>query len=346
VNSLLSGASPALAWLFRKSFDFFDLNKEIAMGTYTADEICEMSNPYQAFTGNNMDRFVKNRDVFNNMAHERQIQLAGNFAKSCPKNELNQFMRTMEAIRDVNKPNSGFYPVLYNAAKVRQVIEGLMDARNNKSYQPLLNPEFQVDLYQEHKDLVRHLVSNHEDDIASHLAIHTPAKHLSAVSKNARHIDSAFTKDHTKEAALGAALELRSCIDEKLLGREPYTFFTNKVDMIDLCNRFPNVLVAYIQGKEQQIARGLARADEKTRGTIFHKLDALLNHVAYREDHPLLKLQTAFTNEISSSHEKSPLVKNSFLRTTNVDDYQQVPLDEDEEYSLASGGGCCPCTIL
>ncbi|CAM2732656.1 hypothetical protein [Legionella worsleiensis] len=189
----------------------------------------------------------------NELSAEEKKEFATRLVMDCPPAKLKSFRSVVESARDLNSGEPSLYSLLSEAYEVKNRIYALLDPRNKNPHSLLIGSEFNLDLFNNYRDLASEVLSTIERDIAMRLAETTPEKNRNQVAIN---VNRAFP-DTLFAAKVAQAFVLKRDIDRLLLGSEPYKFFTSRDYNLDSCHEFPK-LFAITREKETSIATQLA----------------------------------------------------------------------------------------
>ena len=247
--------------------------------------------------------------------------------------------------------------MIAQAHEVKKRVLGLLDPAHESPYELLTDDE----LFTPFKSLALKILEKNETAIAERLALTTPAKSHSQLS---RHINNTFNNSELA-TKIAAAFTLYRDINRFLLRDKPEDFFSSPEFNIDLCLEFSSLCSSLVKGHEQAIGGKLAQLDPTTRHDISRHLEMMCSSAcdkqnpfrliasvmaAKEEEKQEIAVQTAKPVEVIPNTSNPNLLSNSQLRArkelpavtlrsgSGYESESESDSDEEQESWLSS---CC-----
>lgn len=261
--------------------------------------INQSKNPYQDLSTS--EALVEHRDELNQLSPEEMHDLASRVILECPQEELDSFGLAISVLKGP-KEEEPFHTVVTKAHEVKKRVLGLLDPTHESPHDLLMDEEVNGELFIPFKDLALKILENNESAIAGRLALTTPAKSRSQLS---RHINNTF---HGSELATRTAAAFTVCrdIERFLLSTKPEEFFSSPEFSVDLCLEFSMLFAPLLAGHEQAIGEKLALLEPTMRHDIGRKLE-MMSSKAHDKQTPFRLIGSAMTPKEEKQTQEMPV---------------------------------------
>lgn len=139
------------------------------MPTYTPEQLRNLKPVDAHALLDDEDSLIASRDAFDKLSDNEKRQLVFNMLSN--RTDLKSLGHLSDALRNPTlQTDNCFHAMFSRALEICRRLDSITDIRNNNPGRIFIGKEFNVDLYNEHANLVQHRLAGHEDQIAQCLA--------------------------------------------------------------------------------------------------------------------------------------------------------------------------------
>lgn len=301
------------------------------MPLYTAEAISLMDNPYIYLIEE--ESLIENRDILDTLSYSKKVELIQAMVLGCPMRELNNFLRTADALSKPDEEQDCFHATLMRAIQVRKRIHAMADIHHPHPHTLLLGEEFNPDLFNEFTNLTKQLISVNLHQISLNLVKKSPADDFAKLAQN---IQIAFASTLLPEKSRNAMLVFKLLRDLK--GDNPLTFIVSPEINPALFEEFSSLVHDELKSYELSIARNLASLPLEEHYSISFVLSLIapLPTDIEIELNPFRLIQTYFCSFTEDQQEESSPLSGILLGTDLDFEADFASTSEPQQQSLAN----------